>query len=77
MTRQIPWLRVLVQGARPSGSSYCSGPDTGRPAPGVRRTCDHVNDPMEHNNLARDPASRSILDSIRTEFEQVRSRARR
>ena len=38
---------------------------------------DHVNDPMEHKNLARDPASRSILDSIRTEFEQVRRRARR
>jgi arylsulfatase A-like enzyme len=37
---------------------------------------DHENDPMEHENLARDPTYHSILDSIRAEFEQTRSQAR-
>ncbi len=37
---------------------------------------DHVNDPAELRNLARDPESRSLLDVMRERFEEARQRAR-
>jgi len=37
---------------------------------------DHHSDPMEFNNLARDPAYASALDGIRARFEQARQTAR-